>query len=396
MNNGETYTVSELTTQLKMMIEGEFPTIKLQGEISNYRPSSTGHAYFTLKDEHAAISAVMFKRKLSFLTFTPKDGQMVQVNGALSVYEIRGSYQIVIDSMEEAGSGNILLMLEERKRRFAEAGFFDSDKKKSLPFFPRHVGVITSPTGAALKDILQIIHRRNPKVSVTVLPCPVQGKEAGEKIAQQIYTANICNIADVLIVGRGGGSLEDLLPFSEEQVIHAIADSTIPVISAVGHEIDWALSDFVADIRAPTPSAAAELAVPLLDDIKQSIIRFTENVQLAIIQKTRHMRLILNQFSSDNLELRFRTIEQPILQRFDYAKEDLLLALWDKVKEYRHALQYARVNLEGANPHEILKRGYSMVRDKTTKNIIRGPQDTTIGKSVEIIAKNGTLNATVV
>ena len=251
-------------TQINEYIRGKMDSdallnqVAVKGEISNYKRYPSGHHYFTLKDDKASISAVMFKTRSKNLTFNPQDGMKVKVTGSLSVYAQRGSYQIVVNSMEELGTGSILQLLEERKKRLAMEGLFDSENKKSLPFFPKTIGVVTSPTGAALRDILQIVRRRNPLVSVVILPCVVQGTDAGITIAQQIKVANEFNLADVLIVGRGGGSLEDLLPFSEEVVVRAVAASEIPVISAVGHEIDWALSDFASDVRAPTPSAAAE------------------------------------------------------------------------------------------------------------------------------------------
>ena len=304
-------TVSQLTDLIKEFLESSFPDLTIEGEISNYRPSSTGHIYFTLKDDKAAISAVMFKTRSKSLTFTPQDGMKVKVTGSLSVYAQRGSYQIIVNSMEELGTGNILQLLEERKKRLAMEGLFDSENKKSLPFFPLKIGVVTSPTGAALRDILQIVKRRNKLVSVIVLPCPVQGNDAAPYIAQQIKTANEFNIADVLIVGRGGGSLEDLLPFSEEEVVRAVAASEIPVISAVGHEIDWALSDFAADVRAPTPSAAAELAVPLLSEVKETIERSSNELIRGISTKIDNYKILVKSFSPENLELRFRSIEQP-------------------------------------------------------------------------------------
>lgn len=231
------FTVSELTSNIKDLLEGRFSHITLEGEISNCKPASTGHLYFYLKDENALISAVMFKGRMRTLNFTPADGTLVRARGSISVYPPRGNYQIIVESMELAGTGNILLMLEERKRRLVAEGLFDQDKKRPLPYFPQRVAVVTSPTGAALRDILQIMRRRNPKISVTVLPCQVQGADAAPAIANMIKVANVHNMADVLIVSRGGGSLEDLLPFSEEVVVRAVAESQIPVVSAVGHEI---------------------------------------------------------------------------------------------------------------------------------------------------------------
>ena len=251
--------VSDVTTLIKRTLEESFYDLHIEGEISNFRPASSGHWYFQLNDRDSAIQVVMFKQKSWRLSFTPKDGDRVTVTGNISVYAKRGSYQLICESMTKTGTGDILAILEERKRQLAAAGYFDADKKKTLPPFPKRVGVVTSPTGAALHDILQVLGRRNPAINVIILPATVQGDGAAETIAKQIKAANRWKIADVLIVGRGGGSLEDLLPFSEISVVEAIVSSEIPIISAVGHEIDWALSDFAADLRAPTPSAAAEL-----------------------------------------------------------------------------------------------------------------------------------------
>ncbi len=388
-----TYTVTQLTNRIKDLLESNFFSVELEGEISNYRPSSSGHVYFVIKDETSSISAALFKGKSRYLTFNPKDGMKVRVKGNISVYGARGTYQIIVDKMEELGTGDILKILEERKRVFASEGLFDSDRKQSIPYFSPRIAVVTSPTGAAIRDILQIIKRRNPKVSVTVLPCAVQGIEAGMQVASQIQRANIFNLADVLIVGRGGGSLEDLLPFSDECVVRAIAESSIPVISAVGHEIDWALSDYVADLRAPTPSAAAELAVPLLQEMYERI-DFSLSVRF-IKEKIERLRLLTRSFSPENFELRFRTIEQPLMQRFDDAKEDLLDAINNKVVDFRHRLKYAVQILEEANPHDILERGYSVVREAGSKKVIRNAKETQKGQQLEVISFDGTYNAIV-
>ena len=390
-----TLTVSDLTGIIKELLEGSFPLITVEGEISNYRPSSTGHIYFTLKDEHASISAVLFKGKSRYLAFTPKDGMKIRAKGSLSVYAQRGSYQIVIDSMEETGSGDILKLLEQRKRALAEEGLFDSERKQNIPYFPRCIGVVTSPTGAALRDVLQILNRRNHKVSVIILPCPVQGSDAGKIIAKQIDIANVHNLCDVLIVGRGGGSLEDLLPFSEEEVVRSIAASKIPVISAVGHEIDWALSDYAADVRAPTPSAAAELAVPPLDEINQALENYVDSFEQTINHKLEHTKALVRSFSSDNLELRFRSIEQPLLQRFDDAKEDLLDAMKTLVSERRQALQMAVLNLESLNPLAILERGFSVVTDAESGRVITDAAQTNTGAALVIRPFKGSITAQV-
>lgn len=386
-------TVSELTDLIKEILESSFPDLTIEGEISNYRPSSTGHVYFTLKDDQASISAVMFKTRSKNLTFNPQDGMKVKVTGSLSVYAQRGSYQIVVNSMEELGTGSILQLLEERKKRLAMEGLFDSENKKSLPFFPKTIGVVTSPTGAALRDILQIVRRRNPLVSVVILPCVVQGTDAGITIAQQIKVANEFNLADVLIVGRGGGSLEDLLPFSEEVVVRAVATSEIPVISAVGHEIDWALSDFASDVRAPTPSAAAELAVPLLSEVEKTIERTKDELIRSIYNKLDNYKLLVKNFSSENLELRFRSIEQPLLQRFEDAKESLVLSMNDLINQRKQQLKFAINTLEQISPKSILERGFSLVFNEEGK-LLKDVNQAQIGDKITINLAKGKIFAT--
>lgn len=389
------FTVSQINSLLKGVIEESFPLITIEGEISNYRPNSTGHLYFTLKDKTSQISAVMFRFRATSLTFVPKDGMFVRCKGSLSVYEPRGTYSISINSMELAGEGNILLLLEQRKRQFLQEGLFDEQRKKPLPLFPKTVGVVTSSTGAALRDIMQIIRRRNSTTGITIFPAIVQGSDAAPSIASQIKIANKFKMCDVLIVGRGGGSLEDLLPFSEECVVRAVAESEIPVISAVGHEIDWALCDFASDKRAPTPSAAAELCTP----VKSEVISYLQNKQsefyTAIKSRVENLKLLIKQFSPENMENRFRNIEQPLLFRFDSAKEDLLKGMSERLKETRIHIEKMKSILEASNPKLILAKGYSMVRDKTTGKIIRGIEDTSIGSEIEIIPAKGKITATV-
>ncbi len=389
------FSVTSLTAFLREILEATFSNIRLEGEISNYRPNASGHLYFTLKDEGAQISAVMFRGRAAGLTFAPKDGMKVRCKGSISVYAPRGNYQIIITSMEIAGEGNILQILEQRKRKLAAEGLFASENKVPLPFFPRTVGVVTSPTGAALRDILQITRRRNKCVSVVILPALVQGDGAAETIARQIQTANDFDLCDVLIVGRGGGSLEDLLPFSEECVVRAIAASEIPVVSAVGHEIDWALSDYAADMRAPTPSAAAELVVPIQSEIVQGIGSCKAEMYDAMTAKIDRLKLLVKSFDPYHMEVRFRTIEQPLLSRLDRAKVSLLENMQRKAEETKVRIEQCVQILESASPKTILARGYAMVRDSETKKIIRKPADTAQGKTLEIIPAEGSILATV-
>ncbi len=389
------FSVTEINSLIKDMLEGSFPQLTIEGEISNYRPNSTGHLYFTLKDSANQISAVMFRGYANYLNFKIQDGMKVQCTGKLTVYGAQGKYQINVTKMSVAGEGAILKMLEDRKRKLAAEGLFDQAKKKPLPVFPRTIGIVTSPTGAALRDILQITKRRNKCVSVVVLPAVVQGSDAAQTIARQIYTANRAALCDVLIVGRGGGSLEDLLPFSEEIVVRAIASSEIPVVSAVGHEIDWALSDYAADVRAPTPSAAAELVVPELSAVVQFIQQNSKNLYDSIKDRLEKIKLMVKNFDPQNLELQVRTIEQPLLSRFDNAKDALFQNIIQKIRDTRQRIDNCVTVLENASPQTILDRGYSMVRNKETKKIIRSNIDVEIGNEIEIIPAKGKITAKV-
>ena len=389
------FSVTELNSIIKEILEGTFPTIRLEGEISGLKTQSSGHIYFSLKDSSSLVSAVMFRGSAQHLSFFPKDGMKVQVSGKLSVYPPQGRYQLIVSKMSLAGEGEILKMLEERKRKLYAEGLFDEERKRNLPLFPKTIGIVTSPTGAAIRDILQITKRRNPGISVVILPSMVQGDEAARTIVQQIKNANAAKLCDVLIVGRGGGSLEDLLPFSEEEVVRAIAESEIPVVSAVGHEIDWALSDYAADKRAPTPSAAAELVVPQKSDILNEIRHAQEELSVTIRSKIEKIRLILKGFEPEGLELKFRSIEQPLLQRFDNAKENLIENMNLKVKDTRLVVENCISFLESASPKAIFDRGYSMVREKDSGTIIRKSSQVKKGSLIEIFPSQVRIEALV-
>lgn len=389
------FSVTELNTIIREMLEGTFPSLRIEAEISGLKVQSSGHIYFSLKDSASLVSAVMFRGSAQYLSFTPKDGMKVQVQGKISVYAPQGKYQIIVTKMSIAGEGAILKMLEERKRKLFAEGLFAEENKKPLPLFPKTIGVVTSPTGAALRDILQITKRRNPGVSVVVFPSMVQGEGAAETIAAQIENANKANLCDILIVGRGGGSLEDLLPFSEEIVVRAVAKSRIPVISAVGHEIDWALSDYAADRRAPTPSAAAEIAVPQKSDILQEIRYFENEIQNTMIQKVERIKLILKGFEPEGLELKFRSIEQPLLIRLDNAKDNLVENISLKIRDTKLAIENCVSVLESSSPQTIFERGYSMVREARTGEVIRSSSQVKKGSEIEIVPANGKIKATV-
>ena len=388
------FSVSQITSLIKEILETSFRTITIEGEISNWRPSSSGHIYFTLKDNVSQIKAVIFRSAAYKLSFNPKDGDKVRCTGNLTVYAAQGNYQIVVSKMEPAGTGNILQMLEERKQKLAAEGLFDSEKKRPLPLFPQTIGVVTSPTGAAIRDILNIAKRRNPKINIIVLPAIVQGDGAAQTIIRMIEIANFYKLCDILIVGRGGGSLEDLLPFSEENVVRAVSSSNIPVISAVGHEIDWALCDYAADFRAPTPSAAAEMAIPVLEDIKIELQDYKEDLYNNINRIVKNTRLLIKSFNPDSLEIKFRNIQQPLLNRFENAKINLFENIKNKIKDYRNIISNSKTILENASPQTILDRGYSMVTDNKG-NIIRNETQVSAGDEIKITLAKGKLSASV-
>ncbi|HNX73005.1 MAG TPA: exodeoxyribonuclease VII large subunit [Spirochaetales bacterium] len=355
-------TVTELTSLIKGNLEANFPDVTVEGEISNAKLASSGHLYFSLKDENALIQAVMFKSRMTGLSFSPSDGLRVRARGAISVYAQRGQYQLVVQSLRKAGTGDILAMLEERKRILAAQGYFDQSRKKPLPRFPERVAIITSPTGAAVHDILTVLQRRNACIDVVIFPTPVQGLEAAPTIERRIEQANRYGDIDVIILCRGGGSLEDLLPFSEVSVVKAIAASRIPVISAIGHEIDWALSDYAADLRAPTPSAAAEMVAESSDSILREIQQFQITLVSAIKSKLDTLESELEVFSPELVRSRFDLLSLPLVTRVDEANETLVNVMNKTLTELGRRVELASGILETASPQAILRRGFSIVR----------------------------------
>jgi exodeoxyribonuclease VII large subunit len=389
------FTVSEITYLIKGTIEDGFPDVTVQGEISNFRPSSAGHLYFSLKDADALISVVMFRGKAESLRFQPSDGTLARARGSISVYPKRGNYQLICESLLRAGEGDILALLEERKRRLAAEGLFEESRKRALPLFPSRVAVVTSPTGAAIRDILRILKRRSAGIDVVILPAPVQGEGADERIARQIAIANRYSLAEVLIVGRGGGSLEDLMPFSSESVVRAISASGIPVISAVGHETDFTLSDLAADVRAPTPSAAAEIVsasrMELLDKVRQ----LSASMRGAVLQRLDRAGLILAQFKTENLERSFRVFFGPVTMRFEDAKATFIDAFRERVLSLRHGLELAGRDLLSCSPLEILRRGYAVVTREPSGTVLLSSEGLHVEDEIGVRFSRGTIRATV-
>ena len=386
--------VSELTGLIKTTLEGSFYGLTVEGEISGFRPASTGHWYFSLKDQSAVIGCTMWRSSIPRVPFKPKDGMKVIVTGSLSVFEPRGTYQIICTSMKVAGEGDILAMLEERKRRYDNLGYFDQAKKKPIPRRPGRVAVITSPTGAALQDILQITGRRNSSMDIIILPAVVQGADAAPTIAARIKEVNDFFLADVMIVGRGGGSIEDLLPFSEECVIEAIHQSQIPVISAVGHEIDWAISDYVADLRAPTPSAAAELVCESSVDQREKVQRLRLDMTDAMLSKVNAVKLRLAAFSPESARAQLENRLNRRRMMLDSLTVNMQHAVSTLLTQKKSRSELLRHKLEALSPLAVLQRGYSIVTD-SNGNVIKTVSRVAPGDGISIILSDGRILADV-
>lgn len=357
-------TVSSLNQYIKNKIADDeyLNNILVKGEISNFKNHYTGHMYFTLKDEKSLIKCIMFKSYAQKLNFMPKDGMKVFLFGGVSVFERDGVYQIYVKAMEEDGLGDLYTKYQELKNKLEEQGLFDEEHKMPIPIMPKVVGVLTSQTGSVIKDIINVSTRRNPNVVIRLLPVPVQGEGAAEKIADGIEYMNRNKLADVLILARGGGSLEDLWPFNEEIVAHSIYHSEIPIISAVGHETDFTISDFVADLRAPTPSAAAELAVPDVYEVKQKIITYQNRLRMSLIKKVEIMKLRYEKsMSSSVFKEPTRRIQENYIRIDNQVKrlENLM-----QTKQEREKTKYGKLiaKLDAYSPLKTLARGYSITQ----------------------------------
>jgi len=389
------FTVTQITSLIKDLLEQTLPNVTVEGEISNWRPASSGHCYFSLKDEDALLSVVMFRGRFAALSFQPADGLKVRATGNISVYPKRGNYQLICESLQASGEGEILAMLEKRKRKLAALGLFDAERKKPLPLFPSRVAVVTSPTGAAIRDILRVLARRSAGLDLVILPTLVQGEGAGEMIARRIRTANEFSMADVIIVTRGGGSLEDLLPFSDEEVVLAIAESRIPVISAVGHEVDFTLSDFAADVRAPTPSVAAEMVCASRLELTRALEAAREGLREAMRSRLERLRLVLDQFEPQALERHLRYLLQPTLLRVDDARQELADGLQALLRDRRHRLEVLAEAVEASSPLGILSRGYAVVVQERTGKALLSPAGLKPEEMLRIRLHRGALRAAV-
>jgi len=359
----QVYSVAEITRRVRGMLGGAFPDITVEGEVSNAHRAASGHLYFSLKDRRAMLQAAMFRTQLARADFVPRDGMLIRARGAIDVYEQRGTYQLVVQSVQVqgTGAGDLLALLEERKRRLAARGCFDLERKRSIPRVPRRVVVITSPAGAALRDILDVLRRRHAGIDLVILPAQVQGAGAGGFIASRLRTASRHRMGDVIILARGGGSLEDLLPFSDEAVVEAIVRSELPVVSAVGHQTDTSLADLAADVRAPTPSAAAELVSSERDDLLRRLRAAVASMLAGLDRRRERARFILERFQPAGLERSLRLALAPATQRLDDAVAAATRAMQSRLIESRHRLLLAADAVRSRSPLDILARGYAVV-----------------------------------
>ncbi len=432
------FTVSELNAEIKALFEKQYPFIWVSGETSNFRRPSSGHIYFTLKDETSQISAVMFRGQNRNLQFDLEDGLRVTGMGRISVYEPRGTYQIIFEYLEPKGIGALQVAFEQLKARLASEGLFDAAHKKPLPFLPRYISLITSPTGAVVHDILNIINRRFPNLAIEIIPVKVQGYAAEHEIAAAVDLVNSMGKADVAILARGGGSLEDLQGFNSEVVARAIFNSIIPIISAVGHETDFTIADFVADLRAPTPSAAAELVVPLKEELHKRIQKYNLGLEAGFKHYLMQCRSFLREISARLLDPKRkiydfrlkiddctgrlnRMIFNNIIQnreRYRWRAERLFLnsplsyintlreillkshdKLFNLLKIYynnrRHVLKELTSKLGALNPSAILDRGYSITRTIPDGSVVRDARRVNLEQNLEVLLAKGSLRCRV-
>ncbi|MDL2220160.1 exodeoxyribonuclease VII large subunit [Eubacteriales bacterium OttesenSCG-928-N14] len=387
--------VTQLNEYVAKLLEQDeaMQSLFVVGEISNFKRHSSGHLYFSLKDEKSSVRCVMFRQQAGGLSFAPSDGMQVMVGGYASLYPRDGSFQVYAQSMQQQGQGDLYQRFEQLKTKLQGLGWFDAERKRPIPMLPGRIGVVTSPTGAVIRDIIHVSTRRNPQVNLLLYPAKVQGDGAAQEIAAGIAYFNARDDIDVIIIGRGGGSMEDLWAFNEEATAQAIYQSNIPIISAVGHETDYTIADFAADLRAPTPSAAAELAVPLLNELYANIDALLYAAKLALRRPLVENRLRLDAVLSSAL---FQRPRQALLDGYkqvevlDMRMKNSHLLRYGAAK---NALDAAAGNLQALSPMGILRRGYAYVQDAVSKENIASIAGATIGREVNITFADGVAGA---
>ena len=395
INENKIYSVSDATTLIKSVLEMNIPPIWVEGELSSWMRAASGHLYFNLKDSSSLLPTVMWKQSALSLLFKPEDGMKVRALGRISVYEKSGKYQMIASQLQPLGIGDLYQEFERLKKRLSEEGLFDEDRKKEIPRYPFRIGVVTSAKGAVIADIINVLNRRAPHVKVILESARVQGEGAAEEIVNAIKKFNSRGEVDLLIVGRGGGSIEDLWAFNEEAVARAIAASELPIISAVGHETDYSISDFVADLRAPTPSAAAELAAPRYDDLLENISSLERTISDLISDQLRDFERILDEYDTEYSWEQFNKMlteeEKKISSLIEVMKlnEDHLLNIFElKANSMRKML-------DSLNPLSVLERGYSIVSLERNDTIIRNANQISENDAIKVKLHVGNLTATV-
>jgi len=437
-NTQEIISVSEINRRAKSILEENFPFVWIQGEVSNFFSAASGHWYFSLKDESSEIRCAMFANKSHRITFEPKDGDHLVLNGTLSIFEGRGQYQIIVEHIELAGEGALLKAFEELKKKLLTEGLFDDSHKKKLPSYPRSIAVVTSPDGAVIQDIINVLSRRSPFFNLTVVPTLVQGEKAAPLICEALNKASNLENIDLIILARGGGSIEDLWAFNNEEVARAIVNCPIPLVSAVGHETDFTISDFVADIRAPTPSIAAEIISQPYSELKETLegyqsyllksvesqfdsqrtritnlikrIRHPGDKLREIGQKVDYLETALiqemhqkvsfkkNQLNLSQLSLQQNSPQNKVKEAKVYlqnASKDLLKAFNLKIERKRKLLGELVATIEAVSPLSVLARGYSIISTEPEGKILSSSNQVKIGQTISAVLNKGSIKAEV-
>ena len=388
--------VTELTSHIRRLFEDDplLSRVRVRGELSNFRRHHSGHCYFTLKDSGASLRCVMFRSRAAALRFEPADGIQVRISGHVSIYERDGSYQLYADSMLADGLGDLSLAFAKLREKLLAEGLFDESRKKALPLLPRAIGVVTSPTGAVIRDIVSVTRRRHAGIPILLVPAQVQGEEAPEQIVRGIQLLDRSGRVDVIIIGRGGGSIEELWAFNDERVVRAIAAAVTPVVSAVGHQTDFTLSDFAADLRAATPSAAAELTTPDRAALTQRLLSAQHRLNQGLRHRLIRRRLRLERCLASRLFRRPGELLQARVQRLDQIQERLATAIMNLMNRKRQRWQLADEKLNLLNPLRVLQRGYSVVR-RFDGEVVRQAETVRQGERLDVWLQEGRLGVIV-
>lgn len=394
-NQPDALSVSELTNRIRGRLEGEFRNVRVEGEISTWSVAGSGHVYFSIKDEGSLLSCVMWRSALSRLPFQPSEGMKVQCIGNITVFNKRGQYQLQADSMIQAGLGDLWVRFQALKARLEGEGLFAQERKRPLPRYPRSVGVVTSPTGAAVRDIINVMTRRAPSVSILIYPSRVQGDGAGAEIAHATQKLAHSGRVEAVIIGRGGGSTEDLWEFNDEGLARVIYNSPVPIISAVGHEVDFSISDFVADLRAATPSAAAEIITAGYMDLRDYFLERISRIERNTVSRIREARMQVEGMLSSHALGRPEMMLREFQQRVDSASDRLPELVQHQAERLRSRLERLTGSIEGHNPELILSKGYAIVRRSRDEKVLMSAEKLKKNLPVSLQMKDGTRSAVV-